>query len=86
MHSICTGAPYNDRSECMRWFIERVVSEGWLIIIIIGVCPLQYRRVVHKKYQSSESAQLIYIGGLSTIKNKYLCFENNVSHTWLRQV
>ena len=28
MHSICTGAPKNDRSECMRWFIERVVSEG----------------------------------------------------------
>ena len=30
------------------------------------MCPLQYRRVVHIKYQSSESAQLIYIGGLST--------------------
>ena len=40
----------------MRWFIERVVSKGLLIIIIIGVCPLQYRRVVHIKYQSSESA------------------------------
>ena len=25
-----------------------------------------YRRVLHIKYQSSESAQLIYIGGLST--------------------
>ena len=25
-----------------------------------------YRRVVHKKYQSSELAQLIYFGGLST--------------------
>ena len=32
------------------------------------MCPLQYRRVVHIKYQSSESAQLIYIGGLSTKK------------------
>ena len=32
------------------------------------MCPLQHRRVVHKKYQSSESAQLIYIGGLSTKK------------------
>ena len=30
------------------------------------MCPLQYRRVVHIKYQSSESAQLIYIVGLST--------------------
>ena len=50
----------------MRLFIERVVSEGCLIIIIIGACPLQYWRVVHIKYQSSESAQLIYIGGLST--------------------
>ena len=30
------------------------------------MCPLQYRRVVHIKYQSPESAQLIYIGGLST--------------------
>ena len=50
----------------MKWFIERVVSEGCLIIIIIGVCLLQYRRVVYIKYQSSESAQLIYIGGLST--------------------
>ena len=32
------------------------------------MCPLQYRRVVHIKYQSSESAQLICIGGLSTKK------------------
>ena len=32
------------------------------------MCPLQYRRVVHIKYQSSESAQLIYIGGLFTKK------------------
>ena len=32
------------------------------------MCPLQYRRVVHIKYQSSESAQLIYIEGLSTKK------------------
>ena len=32
------------------------------------MCPLQYRRVVHITYQSSESAQLIYIGGLSTKK------------------
>ena len=32
------------------------------------MCPLQYQRVVHIKYQLSESAQLIYIGGLSTKK------------------
>ena len=32
------------------------------------MCPLQYRRVVHIKYQSSESAQLIYIEGLFTKK------------------
>ena len=32
------------------------------------MCSLQYRRVVHIKYQSSESAQLIYIGGLFTKK------------------
>ena len=32
------------------------------------MCPLQYRRVVHIKYQSLESAQLTYIGGLSTTK------------------
>ena len=38
------------------------------MIIIIRACPLQYRRVVHITYQSSESAQLIYIGGLSTKK------------------
>ena len=48
--------------------LERIVLEGSLIIIIVGVCPLQYRRVVHIKYQSSESAQLIYIEGLSTKK------------------
>ena len=30
------------------------------------MCPLQYRSVVHIKYQSSESAKLIYIEGLST--------------------
>ena len=28
------------------------------------MCPLQYWRVDHIKYQSLESAQLIYIGGL----------------------
>ena len=49
----------------MRWFLERIVSEGLLIIIIIEVCPLQYQRVDHIRYQSSESAQLIYIEGLS---------------------
>ena len=32
------------------------------------MCPLQYRRVIHIKYQSLESAQLIYIEGLSTKK------------------
>ena len=35
-------------------------------MIIIRVCLLQYRRVVHIRYQSSESTQLIYFGGLST--------------------
>ena len=28
MHSICTGALQSDMSECVRWFIERVVLEG----------------------------------------------------------
>ena len=36
-------------------------------ISIVGVDPIDiHRRVVHIKYQLSESAQLIYIGGLST--------------------
>ena len=47
MHSICTRAPQNNRSECMRWFLERIGSKSRPIIIIIGVCPLQHRRVVH---------------------------------------
>ena len=54
------------------------------------------------KYQLSESAQLIYIGGLSTKYNigdspllisegspqiiTNIFVKNNVSHTWLRQV
>ena len=42
--------------------LERMVSEGWLN-------NNNYRRVVHIKYQSSELAQLIYIGGLSTKYN-----------------
>ena len=42
----------------------------------------------------SESYSAIHLGGLSNIivsenwyyvfKNKNLCFENNVSHTWLK--
>ena len=40
-----------------------------------------YRRVVHKvDYQSMST---IYVGRLSTEKNKYLCFENGF-HTWQR--
>ena len=31
----------------MRWFLERIVSEGLPTILFIGVCQLQYRRVVH---------------------------------------
>ena len=31
----------------MRWFLERIVSEGLPTILFIGVCPLQHRRVVH---------------------------------------
>ena len=41
---------------------------------IVGVCPIDiHRRVVHKIDYRSVST--IYIGGLSTIKNKYLCLE-----------
>ena len=43
----------------MRWFIEKSGFGGLTNNNI-------YRRVVHIKYQLSESAQLIYIGGLST--------------------
>ena len=68
----------------MRWFIERIVRRGLTnniiyrrvvhIISIFGVCPIDiHRRVVHKiDYQSLST---IYIGGLSTVKNKYLCLE-----------
>ena len=31
----------------MRWFLERIVSEGLPTILFIRVYPLQYRRVVH---------------------------------------
>ena len=31
----------------MRWFLERIVSEGWPTKLFIEVCPLQHRRVVH---------------------------------------
>ena len=31
----------------MRWFLERIVSEGSPTILFIEVCPLQHRRVVH---------------------------------------
>ena len=66
-------------------------SEGRPTILFIGVCPLQHRRVVHIisivgvglidihrrvvhkiDYQSLFT---IYIGGLSTVKNKYLYLE-----------
>ena len=74
----------------MRWFLERIVrrvdqqyylSECPLqhrrvvhIISIVGVCPIDiHRRVVHKIDYRSLST--IYIGGLSTVKNKYLCLE-----------
>ena len=56
----------------------------------------------HIKYQLSESAQLIYIGGLSTKYNirdspllisegslqiiTNIFVKNNVSHMWLKQV
>ena len=93
----------------MRWFLERIVSEGRPTILFIGVCPLQHRRVVHiisivgvcpidihrrVVYIISivevcpidihrrvvhnidyRSVSTNYIGGLSTVKNKYLCLE-----------
>ena len=44
------------------------------MISIVGVCPIDiHRRVVHKIDYWSLST--IYIGGLSTVKNKYLCLE-----------
>ena len=74
----------------MRWFLERIVrrvdQQYYLgvcplqhrrvvhIISIVGVCPIDiHRRVVHKIDYRSLST--IYIGGLSTVKNKYLCLE-----------
>ena len=75
----------------MRWFLcfggltnniiyrsmSITTSEGCPYnISIVGVDPIDiHRRVVHIKYQSLESTQLIYIGGLSMVKNKYLCLE-----------
>ena len=44
------------------------------IISIFGVCPIDiHQRVVHKIDYRSVST--IYIGGLSMIKNKYLCLD-----------
>ena len=44
------------------------------IISIVRVCPIDiHRRVVHKI--DYRSVFTIYIGGLSTVKNKYLCLE-----------
>ena len=44
------------------------------IISIVGVCPIDiHLRVVHKIDYRSLST--IYIGGLSTVKNKDLCLE-----------
>ena len=72
----------------MRWFLERIVRRvdqqyylsEWIhrrvvhIISIVGVGPIDiHRRVVHKIDYRSLST--IYIGGLSTVKNKYLCLE-----------
>ena len=46
------------------------------IISIVGVCPFDiHRRVVHKIDYRSLST--IYIRGLSTVKNKYLCLGKN---------
>ena len=75
----------------MRWFLVRIVSEGSPTILFIGVCPLQHRRVVHiisivgvcpidihrrvVHKIDFRSFSTIYIGGLSTVKNKYLCLE-----------
>ena len=44
------------------------------IISIFRICPIDiHRRVVYKiDYQSLST---IYIGGLSTVKKKYLCLE-----------
>ena len=45
------------------------------IISIVGVGPIDiHQRVVHKKIDY-RSQSTIYIGGLSTVKNKYLCLE-----------
>ena len=73
----------------MRWFLERIVrrvdQQYYLsecvnynivvhIISIVGVCPIDiHRRVVHKI--DYRSLSIIYIGGLSTVKNKYFCLE-----------
>ena len=55
---------------CLIDIHRRVVH----IISIIGVCPIDiYRRVVHKIDYRSLST--IYTGGLSMVKNKYLCLE-----------
>ena len=49
------------------------------MISIVGVCPTDiHRRVAHKiDYQNPST---IYIGGLSTVKNKYLCLEMIIIH------
>ena len=44
------------------------------IMLIVGVCPIDiHRRVVHKI--DYRSVSIIYIGGLSTGKHKYLCLK-----------
>ena len=70
----------------MRWFLERIVwrvdQQYYLsecvhiyhIISIVEVCPIDIHwRVVHKIDYRILST--IYIEGLSTVKNKYLCLE-----------
>ena len=60
----------------MRWFLERIDIHRRVvhIISIVGVCPIDiHRRVVHKIDYRSMST--IYFGGMSTVKNKYLCLE-----------
>ena len=79
----------------MRWFLERIDIQRRVvqikyqssesaqsiyiigvvhIISIVGVCPVDiHRRFVHNIDYRSRST--IYIGGLSTVKNKYPCLE-----------
>ena len=55
-----------------------IISEGCPQSKLSEYVHYVYRRVVHKVNYRSMS--LMYIGGLSTKKNKYLCFENSFSY------